>query len=225
MMHKQIKRWLLTIKQHPSALLLSLQLLSVLVYPFLNDSDIARVVLTSLGSVGVLLAVWVVNKSPVVNWVAWLLALPAILLMLLSNQFAFHQLTPWAHLLESMLYFYTVFGLISYMLNDDTVTIDELYAVGATFTLMAWAFAYLYIVCELLWPDSFIASIHPETARSWMEILYYSFTVLSSTGLSDIMPVGNQARAISMIEMMAGLMYMALIVSRLVGLSSIHKKN
>lgn len=218
-------KWLYALKKHPSVLLLMLQLLSVLVYPFLNDGEWGRLILTTLGTVAVLLAVWVVNKSPVISWVAWLLALPAMVLMLLANQFGITALAPWAHLLESMLYFYTAYGLITYMLNDDTVTIDELYAVGATFTLMAWAFAYLYMVCQMLWPQSFIASMHPESSRTWMEILYYSFTVLSSTGLSDIMPVGNQARAVSMIEMFAGLMYMALIVSRLVGLSASRKKN
>jgi hypothetical protein len=41
------------------------------------------------------------------------------------------------------------------MLQDWVATTDELFAAGATFTLLAWAFAYVYVVCEALIPGSF----------------------------------------------------------------------
>jgi hypothetical protein len=40
-----------------------------------------------------------------------------------------------------VLYFYAAYALILYMLEDHVITRDELFAVGATFTLVAWAFA------------------------------------------------------------------------------------
>ena len=48
---------------------------------------------------------------------------------------------------------------------------------------------------------------------------YLSFTTLTSTGLSDVIPVQPQARALLMTEQLAGVMYLALVVSRLVGLT------
>ena len=36
------------------------------------------------------------------------------------------------------------------MLADHEITRDELYAVGATFTLVAWAFAYTYTVVQAI---------------------------------------------------------------------------
>jgi len=42
---------------------------------------------------------------------------------------------------------------------------------------------------------------------------------LTSTGLSDVIPITGQARAVVMIEQLAGLGYVALFVSRLVGLT------
>ena len=63
-----------------------------------------------------------------------------------------------------------------YMLADRQVTTDELYAVGATFTLVAWAFAYVYIVLQLLVPGCFTAAVDPEAKRTWMELLFLSFT-------------------------------------------------
>jgi hypothetical protein len=105
------------------------------------------------------------------------------------------------------------------MLEDHVVTRDELFAIGATFTLVAWAFAYSYTVCQALEPGSFTAAINPTGQRTWMELLFLSFTTLSSTGLSDVVPVRPFARSLVMIEQLAGLGYVAMIVSRLVGLT------
>ena len=105
------------------------------------------------------------------------------------------------------------------MFKDRFVTRDELFATGATFTVVAWAFAYLYMACQVVWPGSFIAAIEPDAPRTWFELLFLSFTTLTSTGLSDVVPVLAQARSISMIEQVAGLMYVAFVISRLVGLT------
>jgi hypothetical protein len=68
-------------------------------------------------------------------------------------------------------------------------------------------------------PGCFIAAVNPDQPRTWMELLFLSFTNLSSTGLSDVVPITPQARAVVMIEQLAGLGYVALFVSRLVGLT------
>ena len=61
--------------------------------------------------------------------------------------------------------------------------------------------------------------MNPELPRSWMELLFLSFSVLSSVGLSDIIPIRPEARALVMLESFAGVMYIALVVSRLIGLT------
>ena len=52
-----------------------------------------------------------------------------------------------------------------------------------------------------------------------MELLFLSFTTLTSTGLSDVVPITPHARAVLMIEQLAGVGYVALFVSRVVGLT------
>jgi hypothetical protein len=116
-------------------------------------------------------------------------------------------------------YFYAAYSLLRYMLSDHDVSVDELYATGATFTLVAWGFAYVFVVVQALDPGSFTAAVNPEHDRSWMELLFLSFTTLSSTGLSDIVPIKSWARSVVMLEQLAGLGYVAMVVSRLVGLT------
>ena len=75
-------------------------------------------------------------------------------------------LLPYSSALEAALYFYAAGALIAYMLADHVITKDELFAVGATFTLVAWAFAFVYTVCQAIEPGSFTASVHPGGDRT-----------------------------------------------------------
>ncbi|NDK37928.1 two pore domain potassium channel family protein [Pseudoxanthomonas gei] len=212
-------RWWVTARRHPSALLLAVQLLGVLLYPAMEDTDAGRALFGAFGMVVLALALWVVNRSASINWIAWCIAVPAVVMSLLSVWGQLPGLLVYAHLLEGTLYFYTAASLTAYMLQDHEVTRDELYAAGATFTLLAWAFAFAFSVCQQWYPGSFIAAVNPELPRSWMELLFLSFSVLSSVGLSDIVPVRPEARALVMLESFAGVMYIALVVSRLIGLT------
>jgi hypothetical protein len=212
-------RWLVTARRHPSAFLLIVQLAGVLLYPVMEDTALGRVLLGAFGILVLSLALWVVNRSPSINWIAWCLAVPAVLLSLLSIGIQHPGLLVYAHLLEGALYFYTAASLTAYMLQDHKVTSDELFAAGATFTLLAWAFAFSFSVCQQWFPGSFTAAVDPDYPRTWMELLYLSFSTLSGVGLSDIMPVKPHARALVMLAQFAGVMYIALVVSRLIGLT------
>ena len=210
-------------RRHPSAFLLAAQLLSLLVYPLIDDGTGGRVLFGAVALVVVPLAVWVVNRSSFVNTIAWLLAIPAMLLTVLAVVFENDALLPFSALLEAALYFYAAASLISYMLHDHKVTADELFAAAATFTLLAWGFAYAYFVCQAWYPGSF-TGFEPERQRTWMELLFYIFSNLSATGLGDVLPVSAPARVLTMLEQFAGVGYIATVVSRLIGLTIVRER-
>jgi hypothetical protein len=206
-------------RREPSAVLLAVQLLAVLAYPFLENGAVGRALFSVFG-IGILgLVVLAVRRSPALTWVALLLGAPATVLLLIQAATDSSDLLPYSSALEAALYFYAAAALIAYMLEDHEITRDELYAVGATFTLVAWAFAYTFTVVQAIYPHSFTAAVDPQDPRSWVELLFLSFTTLTSTGLSDVIPVKPFARAVCMIEQLGGLAYVAVLVSRLVGLT------
>jgi hypothetical protein len=206
-------------RREPSALLLAAQLGGVLLYPFMEGSGAGRALFSVFG-IGVLgLVVLAVRGSPARLWFGLLLGVPATLLLVIQAVTGDDTLYPYSSALEAMLYFYAAGALVAYMLEDHVITRDELFAVGATFTLAAWGFAYLFTVVQAVEPGSFTAAIDPGGTRSWMELLFLSFTTLTSTGLSDVVPVKAFARAVVMIEQLAGLAYVAMVVSRLVALT------
>ena len=194
-----LRPWAFLARQHPSALLLFAQLLSLLIYPSMDDTSGGRLLFGAVALVVVPLTVWVVNRSRSVGWVAWLLAIPAILLTAIGVLLDRPGLLAVSATLEAALYFYAAGSLIFYMLHDHEVSADELFAAGATFTLLAWGFAYAFFVCQAVYPDSFYGIVEPERPRRWLELLYLSFSNLSATGLSDIVPLGSPARVLVML--------------------------
>jgi Ion channel len=206
-------------KREPSAVLLVAQLAGVLLYPLMEGSDAGRALFSVFGIAILGLVLLAVRDLPAVTWVAVLLAIPATVLLLIQAVTGDDALLPYSSALEGVLYFYAAGALIAYMLADHEITRDELFAVGATFTLVAWGFAYAYVVCQAIEPGSFTAAVDPGADRTWMELLFLSFTNLSSTGLSDVVPVEPFARGMVMLEQLAGVAYIAMVVSRLVGLT------
>ena len=63
------------------------------------------------------------------------------------------------------------------------------------------------------------SGLEPERPRRWLELLFYSFSNLSATGLGDVLPVSSAARVLTMLEQFAGVGYIATVVSRLIGLT------
>ena len=175
-------------------------------------------------AVGLGLVVRAVRATAAFTWVAVVVGAPTTVLLLVQAATGSTDLQPYSAALEAILYFYAAGALIAHLVADARVTRDDLFAVGATFTLVAWAFAYTYLVCQAIDPGSFTAAVRPHAQRTWMELLFLSFTTLTSTGLSDIVPVEPFARALVMIEELAGLAYVAMLVSRLVALTVMRRK-
>ena len=207
------------VRRHPSGILLLAQLLAILAYPFSDGSTVGRAFLGAIGTGVVLIALWAVRRTPALAWVAALIGVPAVLFSILE---AFVPDQDWVVLTSALLhapfYFYVSYGMIRYLFHDDRVTTDELYATGAAFTVVAWGFAYVFVACRVIWPGSFVGTGGNET-HAFFDLLFLSFTNLTSVGLSDILPVLGHARSLVMIEQVAGVLYIALVVARLVGLT------
>jgi Ion channel len=211
-------------RKEPSAILLVAQLAGVLLYPFMEGSA-GRALFSAFGIALLGLVLLAVRSSPALTWVVIAGGIPATVLLIIQAVTDSDTLLPYSSAIEAVLYFYAAGALIAYMVADHEITRDELFAIGATFTLVAWGFAYLFVVIQAIEPGSFTAAVDPEAQRTWMELLFLSFTNLTSTGLSDVVPVKPFARGVVMIEQIAGLSYVAVLVSRLVALTVVRSRD
>ncbi len=200
-------------------MLLAAQLLSILAYPFLEGTTAGRAVIGVFGLVVVLAALWAVRSTPALTWVALLLGAPATVLAVLEAvDPSSGPIVLVSALFHAPFYFYISYAMVRYVFSDDRVTSDEIFATGAAFTVVAWGFAYVYAATQVLWPGSFSGPGAPA-AQPWYQLLFLSFTTLTSTGLSDVVPVLGHARSLSMVEQVTGVFYIAFVVARMVALT------
>jgi len=209
--------WLRWTLRTPCLVLLLVQLLGVLAYPFMESTQEGRSAFAIFGLLVLGTTLLALRATPLLTWVAALVAAPSVVLLAVNVFRPDSDLYVWSAGFEMVLYFYAAISMLFYMLDDERVTTDELFATVAVFTLLAWAFAYLFVVVQGLDPQSF--NTDGQGVASWMELLFLSFTTLSSTGLSDIVPRSGHARSINMIEQVAGLFYIAMVVTRPVSLN------
>jgi hypothetical protein len=212
-------RLLASARRHPSAILLLVQLAGMLLYPFIENTQAGRIGFGAFGVVVLVITTRMVRQTPGLTWVSVGIALPAVVLLALQALFDMPQLLPWSAGLEAVFYFYAAGSLIAYMMADRHASRDEIFCAGATFTLLAWGFTYLFLLLQALQPGCFAAAVNAGEARTWTELMYLSFALLSSTGIGDVIPLTAHARAIATVEMFVGVMYLAAVVSRLIGLT------
>jgi len=174
-----------------------------------------------LGVVVLLVIAKVIRQTPMFTILGLIFVAGAIFfssLIVLGLRYTWIMIV--AHLFEASAYVSAAYGLLRYMFHDRYLTKDELFAAGAVFTLLAWGFAFLYSICQLWVPYSF-SDPELQAYQPWLDLLFLSFSVQSATGLSDVMPVSPVARMLAIIQMFIGVMYLALIVSRLIALQYI----
>ncbi|HJS73991.1 MAG TPA: potassium channel family protein, partial [Vicinamibacteria bacterium] len=74
-----------------------------------------------------------------------------------------------------------------------------------------------YFLVELFHPGSFSGPVSAENgARGW---LYFSFVTLTTVGYGDVLPLHPVARSLAIFEAVAGPLYLAILLARLVSLA------
>jgi hypothetical protein len=100
--------------------------------------------------------------------------------------------------------------------RENEVTIDLIMAAACAYILLGMAWGYAYYFLEIFHPDSFNVAENPVD-ELW-DFFYYSFVTLTTVGYGDILALTRSARGLSILEAIIGQLYLAIMISRLVGL-------
>ena len=121
-------------------------------------------------------------------------------------------------ILLSIFYVFTLSRILLYVIRG-RVTRDRIYGAISVYFLIGLAWAPLYRMVHISEPDAFSGT--PQIVYSgvhYFDYVYYSFVSLCTLGFGDIVPVSGLARSLTMLEAITGILYMAVLVSRLVSL-------
>ena len=117
---------------------------------------------------------------------------------------------------------YALVTLLLAVLRAETVTLDTIYGALSVYLLIAFVWGVAYMLLEALHPGTLAmdSTRHPNHQMDWSDCMYYSFATLTSLGYGDIAPVLPHSRSLSILEAVSGVMYVAGLIARLVGLHS-----
>ena len=206
----------------PNVRLLLALVILVLSYPFLEHLQSGKVAVIAFDWVILVLALQSAKSTGVETRLGYALLVPAIILQATAALTGIGWINVTAMLFQAALHAFVVVCLFRYVLRDDIMTLDELFAAGSLYAMLAFVFAYLYSVIEYLSPGAFFIneSNNPDGIFSWFEMLYFSFTCLTSVGFGEITPVSDQARSFVMMQQLVGVLYLAIVISRLISMQS-----
>jgi len=196
---------------------LFLALLALLIaVPFLSGTVYGRVLIGFVNVIVLVTAVAAVASSRLSFVIAVLMGLPTLGFQILALQSGSlgHFALYWGF--GAVFYAFTLVHLLQYVLRRDMMTADKLYGAVAAYIMIAILWAFLYGVLEYFYPGAFAFNGTPK-ALNVAELIYFSFTALTTAGFGDITPVLIQSRFLTILETVTGVMYVAILIARLTG--------
>jgi hypothetical protein len=108
---------------------------------------------------------------------------------------------------------------LRFALRATSIDSEHVYAALSAYMLAGLFLGILYWVLEQIWPGSLVwtGGNAPE-GFPVAAAIYFSFVTLATLGYGDVVPHGEVARGLAIIEAIAGQLYLAVMVARLVSL-------
>ena len=200
------------------SLLIALVLL-LIIYPYLEGSALGGFLLGLYSITIVISAVYALRTYKRIFLFVIILALATIVLHVVSlirGGFEY----PFAGMLFVIFYVFTTVVIFSEVISDKKVTSDTIYGAVCIYLLIGITFGILYQIIEIINPGSFyVSTATKEGVIPWSDLNFFSFMTLTTVGYGDITPVTSRARSLTTIEGIIGILYVAVLIARLVGLS------
>jgi hypothetical protein len=165
-------------------------------------------------------AVYSVSQRRPVLFVGLALGVPAIA----TRWIAYLEPTPFWMIVNAIasvgLLAFVVAVLLQVILREEEVTVDTIFGGICVYLLMGVGWAEAYELVEFLNPGSFDLSRlqGDQPIREGLVFAYFSFVTLTTLGYGEIIPMTAEAQALVILEAVAGPLFLAVFIARLVGL-------
>jgi hypothetical protein len=197
-------------------------ILFIVMSPFLDDTPDAPYLEPLLLTVVLVAGLLAVGGRRHVLWAGIGLLLPAVLFRWLHHLYP--QLVSQAFFLSFGLVFiaFVVANILRFIMRAPRVSVEVICAGISVYLLLGLLWSLAYKMLGTMNPDAFVFTGLPvaEQKMTSFNAFYFSFSTLSSVGYGDITPASKLARMLAVTEAVTGILYVAVLISRLVSLYS-----
>jgi hypothetical protein len=110
-------------------------------------------------------------------------------------------------------------ALLRYIYTSKVVNANVMMTAITVYIFIAAMFTPLYVIVSRLDVNAFVDN-GLGVAPQWQQLVYFSFVTLATLGYGDVLPLNAWARSLATVEGMLGVLYIALIMGRLIGVYS-----
>jgi hypothetical protein len=121
------------------------------------------------------------------------------------------------------LYLFIIRLMLIKIFNAKTITINTIGLALCTYILIGTVWVLFYTPVIAFDPNAFSVPIINE-GDTFHTLTYFSYVTLTTLGYGDISPVSNLARNLAILEAVTGTLFLAVLISRLVGSYSRREK-
>jgi len=127
----------------------------------------------------------------------------------------------------SIAYFCLLTHLIfRYVVRDDKeVTAHRVQGAVVVYLLVGLVSSFLYFIVYVNKPATFLYAGQVDPNMVFAYFIYFSYTVQTTVGASDMIPVGAIPKSLVIFQSIFGMIYPVVIIARLVSLEIEHSKN
>ncbi len=162
----------------------------------------------------------VLGGDPRRRWGPLLLIAGALLAHGVAQWFHTAALSTAAYALWTVLAMLAAAGALRFAMRATAVDPEHLYAALSAYLLAAFFFGVLYWAIERGWPGSFLAggAVMAGGEFTLARGIYFSFVTVATLGYGDLVPGTELAQGLAVLEAVAGQLYLAVMIARLVSL-------
>ncbi|MFY9803671.1 MAG: ion channel [Candidatus Acidiferrales bacterium] len=200
--------------------LLFIFLLSVLIlYPYAETSRFGYYALRVLGSAVIVVSVYAISLRRSVLIFALILAVPALVQRLRLPEPTASTFSILNIVLSFTFDVYVVIVIFRRVFAREQTNSETVFGALCIYLLVGFSFASVYGMIAALQPHAFyldpLTNHHAIADR--FDFIYYSYGTMTSLGATGITPVSAQARSVTIVEAILGVLYLAVLVARLIG--------
>ena len=203
-------------------------ILLILFIPFLQGGIYSAALLNLLTTIILLTGVYAVSDTKKHLYIASILGLPWVIINWSSLSIHMAISEPAAISWGVLFFVYTTVVMFSHVIKGSKVTKETLYGAISVYLLIGLTYTSIYGLFESINAGSFNLINSEDAVYEFKinDLIYFSYTTLTTLGYGDIKPITSYARSFAISEAIIGQLYLTILVARLVGLhiSSIQKR-
>jgi Ion channel len=194
-------------------------LATLLLYPYAEASRLGYYAFRLFGSAAILISVYAANFRRSLLIFVVVLAIPALLHRIMLPEANVSSFSVVNIVLSFVFDVVVVVVIFRHVFARDQANSETIFGALCIYLLVGFSFASVYGMVAALQPNAFYldprSNLHTLPDR--FDFIYYSFGTMTSLGAAGITPVSGQARSVSVLEAVLGVLYLAVLIARLMG--------